>query len=252
MLLAVKLALVPLLIAAISLAGAKLGPRVAGALTGLPVVAGPVALFLALEQGPAFAARAAVATLAGEGSLALFCVLYAWTCLRTPWWVSLAVGWAGFALGTLLLDRVAPSFPGAVAIALVAPVALLALSPEPARPGARNAAPPGDLGLRMAAGAALVVALTAAADALGPRLSGLLTVFPVAVTVLAVFSHRGEGGPFAVHLLRGLAWGLYCLTAFFAALALFLERLGVAWGFAVAVVASLATQAVVLQALRRR
>ncbi len=240
MLLAVKLALVPLLIAAISLAGARLGPRVAGALTRLPVVANPVALFLALEQGPAFAARAAAATLAGEGSLALFCVLYAWTCVRAPWWVSVLAGWAGFALARLLVDRLAPWLPGAAAIALLAPAAVLVLSSEPASPRPRDTAPPGDVGLRMAA-----------ADALGPRLSGLLTVFPVAVSVLAVFSHRGQGGPFAVHLLRGLALGLHCLTAFFAALALGLERLGVAWGFAVAVVASLATQVVVLRMLRR-
>jgi len=66
MLFVIKLVLVPLLIAAITAAGERLGPRIAGALTGLPVVAGPIALFIALEQGPAFAARAAVATLAGE------------------------------------------------------------------------------------------------------------------------------------------------------------------------------------------
>jgi hypothetical protein len=249
--LAVKLALVPVLIAAISLAGARLGPRVAGALTGLPVVAGPIALFLALEQGPAFAAHAAVATLAGEGSLAVFCLLYAWTCLGAPWWASVVVGWAGFAAATLLFGRLAPPLVTAAAVALLAPAVILALSPRPRASHALRAVPPGELALRMAAGAALVVALTALAAALGPRLSGLLTVFPVAVSVLAVFSHRAHGGPFAVQLLRGLATGLYSLTAFFATLALTLERLGVAGAFALATVATVATQLVVLQAVRR-
>ncbi|MEW6271306.1 MAG: hypothetical protein AB1689_18655, partial [Thermodesulfobacteriota bacterium] len=81
-LLVLKLVLVPLLIAGITVASHRLGPRLAGALTGLPVVAGPVALFIALEQGTGFAAHAAVATLAGLGSLVLFCVLYAHAALR--------------------------------------------------------------------------------------------------------------------------------------------------------------------------
>lgn len=49
-----------------------------------------------------------------------------------------------------------------------------------------------------------------------------------------------------MHLLRGLAAGLYCLTAFFVTLALALEPLGVAAAFALAVVASLLVQAAVL------
>jgi len=250
-LLAVKLALVPLLIAAISLAGTRLGPRVAGALTGLPVVAGPIALFLALEQGTGFAARAAVATLAGEGSLALFCVLYAWTCLATSWAPSLLLGWAGFAAGTLALRTLDPSLAGALAIALLVPPAILALAPRASASHASRVLPRGELALRMAAGAALVVTLTALADVLGPGLSGLLTVFPVAVSVLAAFSHRTDGGPFTVHLLRGLAAGLYSLTSFFTTLALTLERLGVAGAFALASVAAVAAQLVVLGALRR-
>jgi hypothetical protein len=50
--LAAKLVLVPLLIGAITVAGARLGPRIAGVLTGLPVVAGPIVLFLASTTVP--------------------------------------------------------------------------------------------------------------------------------------------------------------------------------------------------------
>ena len=69
--------------------------------------------------------------------------------------------------------------------------------------------------------------------------------------MLAVFSHRNLGAPFAVHLLRGLAAGLYSLTAFFATIALLLERAGVAWTFAAAGLASVAVQLVVLRVLHR-
>jgi hypothetical protein len=248
MLLATKLVLVPLLIAAITVAGQRLGPRTAGALTGLPVVAGPVAFFLAIEQGAPFAARAAVATLAGEASLAAFCVLYAVAALHAPWLPSVTIGWLGFALGTLLLQSVAIPPAAALALALATPVAIRALTPRPALPLRPGRVSHAEMALRMTAGAILVIALTGIADLLGPRLSGLLTVFPIATTVLAVFSHRSLGAPFAVHLLRGLALGLYSLTAFFLALALLLERAGVAPAFVVAVIAALAVQWAVLRA----
>ena len=241
-----KLVLVPALIAAITLAGARFGARVAGALTGLPVVAGPIALFLALEQGAPFAARSAAATLAGEASLAAFCVLYARSAVRAPWWTSVAVGWLGFAAGTLVLDRVDLGLPGAFATAAAMPAVMLACIPRPRTAAALGRSGGNSIGLRMLAGVALMLVLTAIAHALGPRLSGLLTVFPIATTVLAVFSHRDAGAAFAAQLLRGLALGLYSLTAFFTTLALVLEPWGTAPAFLAAAAAALVAQALVL------
>jgi hypothetical protein len=246
-----KLVLVPLLIAAITLAGARFGPRVAGVLTGLPVVAGPIVLFLAIEQGPAFAARSAKATLAGEGSLAVFCVFYGWTALRGAWWTSVAVGWAGFVASTLLLDRVPLSLAAASLVALATPLVVTTTMPRTAAPRGMPDVTGGEIALRMAAGVVLMLALTGVARTLGPHLSGLLTVFPVATTVLAVFSHRAHGAGFAVQLLRGLALGLYSLTAFFLTLALALEALGTTLGFLVASAASFAVQAGVLATTTR-
>ena len=253
MILAAKLVLVPLFIAAITLAGARFGPRAAGVLTGLPVVAGPIVLFLALEQGAGFAARSATATLAGEGSLAAFCIVYAAAARTTSWWTSTALGWAAFLASTLVLDALDPGLALAAVIALAAPLLVLALTPRPrvTRVGG-DAVPVRELALRMAAGVLLMLALTGLAHVLGPRLAGLLTVFPIATTILAAFSHRTAGAPFAIHLLRGLAAGLYSLTAFFLTLALVLAAWGTALGFTAAAVAALATQAAILAFARRR
>ncbi len=250
--LAAKLVLVPLLIATITLAGARFGPRAAGALTGLPVVAGPIVFFLALEQGPAFAARSAVATLAGEGSLAAFCVVYAVAALRLSWPASTVLGWAAFVATTLVLDACEPSLAAATAIALVAPLVVMRLTPRPAvaRPG-RTTMPRAEIALRMGAGVALMLVLTAVARALGPRLAGLFTVFPIATTILAAFSHRRDGAAFAIRLLRGLGAGLYSLSAFFVTLALTLAAWGVTLAFAAAIAAALATQALVLATVHR-
>ena len=54
-----------------------------------------------------------------------------------------------------------------------------------------------------------------------------------------------------MHLLRGLAVGLYSLTAFFAVLVFALEPLGIAPAFALALLASLAAQAAVFTAIDR-
>lgn len=214
--------------------GERSGPRVAGVLTALPVVAGPIALFVALEQGAAFEARSAVATLAALLSVGAFCVLYARTCLRARWPASLLAGLAGFGATTFALERVEPSLPLALALALAAPFAVRWLTPLPPLP--RRLAPisRAQLFARMGAGAALMLAVTALADGLGPTWSGLLTVFPVATTILTVSSQRSQGPEFAVYLLRGLGAGLHGLAAFFTILALALERLGVAAAFALA------------------
>jgi hypothetical protein len=103
----------------------------------------------------------------------------------------------------------------------------------------------------MLAGMTLMLGLTALAHVLGPRLSGLLTVFPIATTILVAFAHRSDGGAFAVQLLRGLAGGLYCLAAFFIVLAFTLAALGIAPAFALASVAAVVTQAVVLRLVGR-
>jgi hypothetical protein len=62
MMLVLKLALTPLLIAAVTLIGRRWGPRVAGLAVGLPLTTAPVSAFLGAEHGSAFAARAAGGT----------------------------------------------------------------------------------------------------------------------------------------------------------------------------------------------
>jgi hypothetical protein len=64
-----KLCLAPLLILLATLAGRRWGPAVGGWLAGLPMTLGASSFILALEQGPQFAARAALGTLFGLISL---------------------------------------------------------------------------------------------------------------------------------------------------------------------------------------
>jgi len=96
-----------------------------------------------------------------------------------------------------------------------------------------------------------VLALTSAAPALGSRLSGLLSPFPVYAAVLCVFAHRLQGIAAAIAVMRGLLLGLFSFAVFFAVLAFLLEPGGVALAFAIAIAGALVIQAGSLVAGRR-
>ena len=83
MILALKLILTPLLIAAATLAGRRWGHRVSGWFIGLPLTSAPISLILAPQNGPAFAAASAVGVLGGQVSVFVFCLLYAVCAAKT-------------------------------------------------------------------------------------------------------------------------------------------------------------------------
>src|SRR5258708_17555903 len=106
--LAIKLLLTPMLVGVMSLVGRRWGPAVSGWFVGLPLTSGPITLYLALDQGTAFAARAAQGTLLGLISVASFCLAFSWLSLRAGWLGGLLAGWWGFFSSTLVFDRVSP------------------------------------------------------------------------------------------------------------------------------------------------
>jgi hypothetical protein len=247
MLLALKLVLVPGLVAAVTLGARRWGPRVGGWLTALPVVAGPALLFLAIEQGDAFAGAAAGATLVALIGVGAFGVVYGWMARVAPWPACLLAGWAVFGLATAGLSAVRWSLP----VALVAVVLAFAVSPRllPEAGGrADPSAPPAwDLPLRMTGALALVLTVTLLAERLGPRLSGALTPFPVALAVVLVFTHAQEGPPAVIALLRGFLPSMGSFALFCFVLALAMVPLGFAAAFPLALVVQLTVHAATLR-----
>ncbi len=248
--LAVKLGLLPALVGAVSLAGRRWGPAVMGWLVALPLISGPVILLLAMEQGNAFASRAAQGTILGLVSFAAFCLVYSWASFRTGWFGSLLASWSAYFLLTLALERVvvplAFLFPGVAACLVL----ILRLLPESRAHAALVNPPPWEIPLRMLAASAIAVALTAAARSLGPRLSGLLTPFPVVAPILAAFTHHFQGAAATARLLRGLVTGLFTFAVFFLVVAGGIEKWGLAAAFGLASLVGLLVHGFLLWRLR--
>ena len=227
MLLFLKLLVAPALVTAVTLAVRRWGPRVGGWLSGLPTVAGPVLVFFAVEQGPAFASQAAHATLTGLIGTVAFTVVYARTCVRMRWPACLLIGWSTFVAVTYVLYWVGPPLVVSLAALCAESVIgrrLLPIAVDPPRQAGGH--PRADLILRVVATATLVLVLTAIARPLGARLSGLLNAFPILTTIITAFTHAQRGSAATVAFVNGfsrsiIGFGLFCF-----ALSLLLVRVG--------------------------
>jgi hypothetical protein len=233
-----KLALVPFLIWLVTLAGRRWGQAVAGWLSAFPIVAGPILFALTLEQGAAFAARAAEGTLMAVVAILVFSVAYARASARFGVAGSMVLALLAWAASVAALQAL--RLPLGVCFVVVWCALLLTgrLFPPtlPAAPGARR----NDLPWRMLAAAALVLAVTAGAAHLGARLSGFFAMFPVMSTVLVGFAHAGSGRDSAVSLLRGMVAGYFGFSVFCVTLAMQLREGGVGMAFALALGCALA------------
>ena len=252
-LLLLKLVLTPVFIGGASLGARRWGPAFGGWIISLPLTSGPVALFLALDRGPAFAAAVAEASLAGCVAIAAYGVVYARTAGRHGWPVALAAGLAGWLLAALAVQPML-HWPVLALFALIALVIIVALQLLPARASGAAVATWSrwDVPLRMTVATAVVLGVTAAAPILGAGTSGMLAMLPIMTTILAVFAHRAGGTSHGIAIQRGILSGLFGTAAFLAVVAGSVARVGVAASFGIALVTVVVIQAVVLLVLRAR
>jgi len=265
-LLLLRLLLAPALVGLASMAGRRFGPRMAGMAAALPIVAGPILLVLALQQGLAFAQAASANTLLGLLPLTAFCLAYAglarlcalrslarWQavilCLGLGWLLFLCIAW-------LLLPVQLPIW----ACGLLGLAALLlgqALMPGQADALNNEESLPKqawwlELAFRMAAASAMVLGLTGLAQALGPAWSGLLAPFPVASSVVVAGCHWNQGPEALGQVLKGFMQAMLGFVAFLIIVAFGLQGLGLAWAFGLGLAASLLAQALLMLWRRER
>jgi hypothetical protein len=236
-----RLALVPAAVWLASLAARRWGHAVSGYLGGLPLIGGPITLYLALDHGPSFAAYSATVTLAAILGQAAHLVVFAHAGRRMGWPAALAAGWASFTVVAVTVAAL-PLTPG---LALGLAVAGLAFAwralPRPRDDASMPAVPAAELRLRLAAALALAVAILWSARAFGPVVSGVLLSVPVTGSIMPPFTLALYGADSVARLTRGFVVGLFGFTAFFFVVATSVVSLGITTSFVAAVLAALVT-----------
>jgi hypothetical protein len=248
----VKVLLTPALIALATAVERRWGPAVGGTVAGLPLTSAPVSIFLALEQGPRFAAMAAVGTLLGLISQGALCLVYSRLAQRTRWSTSALGGVAAFVVTTLVMERaglpVWPAFALVSGLLVLTAVAIpvTATASVPTRP------PRWELPVRMFTATVIVLVLTTAAALLGPTWTGLLSPFPVFALVLGSFAHRLYGPGAAARLLRGVVLGSLAHATMFALVASLLVAHDLVWTYFWGALGALAVNALAVAVVRTR
>ena len=240
-----KLAVAPILLTGTTLATRRWGPTVGGWLVGLPLSSGPISIFLALEHGPEFAAVSAHGSVSGLVAVAVFCLIYAKCVSSFKWPAATLLSLAGYFACAAVLTVLALPFAWSVGL-VVFTLAFFAWLVKPVTvPMKMLAAPKWDLPFRMLAATALVLIITAASEHLGPELSGLLSTFPVFISVISAFSHGIYGASVTRKFERGVFVGSYAFTTFFVVVSLTIQHWPLLLVYSAALIAALCMNVVV-------
>jgi hypothetical protein len=219
-----KMAVAAAIVVGCSLLAERAGPLVAALIATLPISAGPVYVFLALEHDPAFIAAGALGSMAANFSNSGLSLVYVLMAQRLGTAVSLACGLAAWFAIAFTVTR---SMPPALVMAGLTVITFAGLHIL-FRPylAVRPDGPPGRpwyvIPLRAACVALLAGTVTTLSSRVGAGWSGVLAAFPIVLSSLIAMLQPRIGGPATAAVIAnsalgllgfGLALGLVHLTA---------------------------------------
>jgi hypothetical protein len=237
--LAIKLLITPAFMICVTLTARRWGPKVAGLLAGLPLTSAPVSVYLAVEQGSDFAARAAVGSLSGVGSVGIFCLTYAIAARRFRWAICTSAGIASFAAFTVILRLVSPNLLLSAVGTAATLSAVIALFPFVSTSATSKKFPRWDLPVRAITATTLVLLLTRAASSIGAQLTGLVSPLPIFTNVVAAFSQECDGYERCILFLRGTVLASFGFASFFLVVGWALTSLGAGLTYSTASIAAI-------------
>lgn len=186
------------------------GPAIGALVATLPISAGPAYVFLALDHNASFVAEGALASLPINAATIFLALTYSVLAQRFSLWIS-----AGAAIAVwLVLATVIRQFQWTLLAGLIANVVTFAIAVPLMRPYMHVKKMPlivrrwYDIPLRAALVALLVATVVTMSGWVGPRISGIMALFPIVFTSLMLVLHPRIGGvPTAAAISNG-AWGL--------------------------------------------
>lgn len=214
----VRMAVTAAFLLAATVTAERAGPLVGGLVATLPISAGPVYIFLALDHGAHFIGESALGSLVSNGINIVFALTYALLAQKRSLVVSLSGAFAVWTVFSWLTGFVPWTLPAAIVFnAAVLAVSLwLSASLRHVR-SPQVKARWQDLAMRAAMVALLVGAVVTLSYHIGPVASGNLAVFPIVLSSIILILHRRVGGPATAAVMAnaviGLGgFGIACMT----------------------------------------
>jgi hypothetical protein len=206
---AIKMAVTALFVSVATIIAEKLGPAVGGLVATLPVSAGPVYVFLALDHDAAFISASALMSLALNATTAIYITVYVLLAPRHGIWLSVPLAFAAWFVTVLIFWPVHWAPWSALVLNLVVFALCFCIvgryrhvcMPPTRRPWYDFIARAGTVAL-------LVGAVVTLSFRIGPAGSGVLAVFPVIYTSIMVILHYRVGGPVTAAVLANAIPGL--------------------------------------------
>jgi len=244
----IKLLLAPIFIAVVAICGRVWGAGVAGMLSGLPIIAGPIIFFMYLENGSTFARGAARAAVAGVAALSSFCFSYSWLCMSYNWKKSLFFSCVIYFAAALAIGTFSPSLNQSVVISACVLLLQIYFSPKLEQSPFIASASINEIAFRMGFAFVLVLVVTRFAESVGYTYSGIFAAFPIAGSTIALFSHRNYSALHAARSLKSMKQGLISMLAFFYVLAVASDKIDFSVAVLFAVGVSLGLQVAIIYA----
>ena len=211
------------------------GPAIGALIATLPISAGPTYVFLALDHDAAFIAEGALASLPTNAATLFLGLTYVLLAQRR----SVLTSWGAAAMVWLALASLARLVHWSLAAGLFANVIAFAICIA-AQARYRHARMPPiarrwyDVPLRASLVAMLVATVVTLSGWAGPRISGILALFPIVFSSMMLILHPRIGGPATAAVIANSAWGLMGLGIAIAVLHVAALWLGSAAGLSLA------------------
>src|SRR4051812_45625020 len=207
--LALRMAVPAAFVVSASVITERSGPVIGALVATLPISAGPAYVFLALDHDAAFIAEGALASLPINAATIFLGLTYVILAQRHGVLVSAGAAVAGWVTLASIIRSVPWSLAGGLivnAIAFAICVPLLARYRHAKMPPIRRRWY--DIPLRASLVATLVATVVTLSGWVGPKVSGIIALFPAVFTSMMVILHPRIGGPPTAAVLANSAWGL--------------------------------------------
>ena len=236
----VKMAVTAAFLLLATVVAERAGPLVGGLVATLPISAGPVYIFLALDHDAHFIARSALGSLVTNADNVAFALSYALLAQKRSLAVSVGGAFAAWVVLIWASGWIAWTLASAVALnVIVVAFAIWLSAPLRHAPMPRVQARWYDLVLRAGMVAVLVGVVVSLSFRIGPTASGNLAVFPIVLSSIAIILHRRVGGPATAAVLANAVIGLGGFAVALVALCVTSERFGSAAALTLAFAVSL-------------